>query len=138
MSDDILEQAALKATKQRKYILSVLELTHKPLTAEEILKSAPDEVQINLSTVYRTLGVLTEKGILLKTIHSDGKSCYQLNQNPHSHLLRCSICNNSVCIDGCPIEQLCCQLEEQTGYLVTGHSLEITGICPECAGKIPK
>lgn len=138
MTDDLLEQAALKATKQRKFILSILELTHKPLTAEEILKSAPPEVKINLSTIYRTLGVLTEKGILLKTVNTEGKSCYQFNQNPHCHLLRCSICNHSVTIDSCPIQQLCCQLEEQTGYLVTGHSLEITGICPDCARRIKK
>ncbi|WP_052446804.1 Fur family transcriptional regulator [Candidatus Soleaferrea massiliensis] len=138
MSEDLLEQAELKATKQRRFILSVLEFTHKPLTAEEILKASPPDVKVNLSTIYRTLGVLTEKGILIKTINGDGKACYQFNHHPHCHLLRCSVCDGSVRIDSCPIEQLCSQLEEQTGYTVTGHSLEITGVCPDCARRIWK
>ena len=48
-------------------ILSVLNNSDTPLTSEDILEKTSKEVNINLSTVYRALNALTEKGIFIKT-----------------------------------------------------------------------
>ena len=64
--DDILKAVNLKTTKKRILILSVLNRSNIPLTSEDILEKASKEVNINLSTVYRALNDLSEKGILLK------------------------------------------------------------------------
>ena len=77
--DDILKAVNLKTTKKRILILSVLNRSIIPLTSEDILEKASKEVNINLSTVYRALNALTEKGILLKQLSNDGKTYYQIN-----------------------------------------------------------
>ncbi len=130
----ILKRAGLKSTRQRIGVLKLLKQAAKPLTAEELYDSAEDKTQINLSTVYRTLGTLTEKGVLLKTPGQDGKAYYQLNNSAHRHQLTCSVCHRVVLIESCPLEELGRRLSKTTGYTITGHSFEFIGICPSCAG----
>ena len=119
-------------TKQRKTVIELLETSSSPLTAEDIYKRAG---AVNLSTIYRTLSTLWDMGIVLKSASQDGKAYYQLNSPRHGHQLKCSLCKRTVLIDSCPIEQMAKQLEESTGYRITGHNLEFTGICPGCIKK---
>ncbi len=132
MEEDILHRAELKSTRQRRTILQVLEHAGRPMTAEEIHEAVSQDYRVNLSTIYRTLGVLTEKGVLIKMQGIDDKASYQLGSR-HKHQLVCARCHQVVLIDACPLEQLGRQLSEETGYVITGHSLEFVGLCPKCA-----
>ena len=134
--DDILKSANLKTTKKRMIILSVLNNSPIPLTSEDILEQTSKEVNINLSTIYRTLNALSEKGILLKQLSSDGKTYYQINNRKHKHQLVCSLCNKVVLIDCCPLKKFENSLCEETGFTITSHNLEFTGICHECTKKL--
>lgn len=119
----------LRMTKQRRTVIGLLEKSSSPMTAEEIYKRAEE---VNLSTIYRTLSTLSDMGLVLKNASQDGKAYYQLNSPRHGHHLKCSICKRAVLIDACPIEQMAKQLEKKTGYRITGHNLEFSGICPDC------
>ncbi|WP_326911421.1 Fur family transcriptional regulator [Sedimentibacter sp. MB31-C6] len=131
--ENLLKKASLKNTKQRSYILSVIMTSEGPIAAEEIYKSLLNEnKKINLSTVYRTINVLSEKGVLLKTIREDGTASYQLNDLSHNHYLTCCVCHSSVLMDDCPIVELSERISKETGYKVTGHSLQLIGVCPNC------
>lgn len=134
--DDILKSANLKTTKKRMLILSILNNSNTPLTSEDILEVASKEVNINLSTVYRALNALTEKGILLKQLSNDGKTYYQINNREHKHQLVCSLCNKVVLVTCCPLKKIENDICEQTGFTITSHNLEFTGICPDCAKKL--
>ncbi len=135
MMNQVLRDAGLKSTKQRLCILELLARSARPLTAEELYQEVGDSGQMNLSTVYRTLGSLTEKGVLLKTPGQEGRAYYQLNNSAHRHQLSCLVCHKVVLIDSCPLEELGRRLSRSTGYIITGHSFEFTGICPNCAGS---
>ena len=87
----LLKSVNLKSTKKRLVILSVLNNAETPLSTEEILEETSKEVNMNLSTIYRALSALTEKGILLKQISNDGKTYYQINNRQHKHQLVCSL-----------------------------------------------
>ena len=131
--ENLLKDASLKNTKQRYFILSIIELSKEPVTAEEIHKILQnDNKDINLSTVYRTLSTLSDKNVLLKILKTDGTAAYQLNDSFHNHYITCYICHNTVLIDKCPIKDLSERISNDTGYVVTGHSLQLTGICPKC------
>lgn len=132
MEKEILKSARLKNTKKRQIILSILEKTHKPLTAEEIYAETIGHTRMSFSTVYRSLGALTEKQILMKELMQDGKTYYQFNNNHHRHLLVCNMCGEIISIDDCPLHELENKLTSKTGYIITGHSLEFNGICPKC------
>lgn len=133
MEAEILKKSGLKSTRQRVRMLELLSEAAVPLTAEELYHTVSGETQVNLSTVYRTLGLLTEKGVLLKTPGQDGRAYYQLNNGAHRHHLICSACHEVVLIDSCPLEELGHRLSETTGYTIIGHSFEFVGICPDCA-----
>ena len=134
--NNLLKSANLKSTRKRLVILSVLNNSISPLTSEEILEEASKEVDMNLSTIYRALAALTEKGILLKQLSNDGKTYYQINNRQHKHQLVCSLCNKVVLVDCCPLKKFENELCEDTGFTITSHNLEFSGICPECAKKL--
>lgn len=135
MDERILREAGLKATPRRKAMLRILLESEYPLTAEEIYRSLSGERKCDLSTVYRALNTMAEHRLLQKNVHRDGKVYYQLNLEHHSHQLVCERCHESVPIDLCPLEQLERDLRENTGYRITGHRFEISGVCPRCAEK---
>ncbi len=138
IEDNILKSTDLKTTKRRMAILTILEKSPEPMTAEDIYTSVVKEVHMSLSTAYRTLGTLSEKGILLKNLRQDGRTYYQINNHQHKHQLVCNLCNKTIPIDDCPLTDLEDDLTRQTGFTITGHSLEISGICPKCSGHVEK
>ncbi|WP_455538376.1 Fur family transcriptional regulator [Terrisporobacter sp.] len=134
--DTILKSANLKTTKKRMLILSLLNNSEVPLTPEDILEKTSKEVNINLSTIYRALSALTEKGILLKQLSNDGRTYYQINNREHKHQLVCSLCNKVVLVSCYPLKKFENDLCKETGFTITSHNLEFSGICPECAKKL--
>lgn len=137
MNNNILKSADLKQTKKRNQILSVLEAAPTALTVEEIAEIASKDMKMNLSTIYRALNALVDKNVVIKTLYQDGKTYFEINNHKHGHSLICSMCNKKVNIDICPLEPIEENLAEKTGYTITGHNLEVYGICPECMKHRP-
>ena len=135
MEQNILKKAELKTTKKRQLLLFLLQKQARPMTAEELHETANNILPMNVSTVYRTLNTLTEKGILIRSVRQDGKAYYALPKKDHHHRLVCDLCGKVIPIDTCPLSELEENLQEKTGFRITGHSLEFTGLCPDCAEK---
>ena len=131
MSDILLKNAALKCTPQRRTILDALMLASRPLTVVELCCLLEGQ-SINRSTIYRTLNTLFRKGQLIKTARQDGTADYQLAGARHCHQMVCTSCGERTPLPECPLSTITHRLEQDTGYLVTGHSLEFTGVCPHC------
>ncbi len=136
MDTEILKSASLKATKKRLMILNILEAESKPVTAEFIFERLSDDVDISLSTVYRALNAMANKDIIIKSIHMDGKTYYQLNNEHHKHELICSVCHKSIDVEDCPFDKIAQEIADKTGFIITGHNMEITGICPNCISQL--
>ncbi|MBQ7758974.1 Fur family transcriptional regulator [Anaerotignum sp.] len=135
MEQNILKKAELKSTKKRQMLLFLLQKQARPMTAEELHEQANNILPMNVSTVYRTLNTLTDKGILVRSVRQDGKAYYALAKKDHYHRLVCDLCGKVIPIDTCPLSELEESLENKTGFRITGHSLEFTGLCPECTKK---
>jgi Fur family ferric uptake transcriptional regulator len=135
---DLLKSNGLKNTKSRRAVLGVFGRAQKPLTAEEIYARTAKETPMSLSTTYRTLSVLNKKGVLLKNPSQDGKTYFQINNQQHKHQLICTVCHRVIPVAECPLAELESLLSRQTGYIITGHNLEFSGICPECAANEKK
>lgn len=138
MEQNILKTVELKTTQKRRLLLLLLQKQQRPTTAEELYEKVKPLVAINLSTVYRNLNTLTEKGILSRSISQDGKAYYSLLSQGHGHRLFCTSCNDIISIDSCPLGELQEKLEKETGYRILDHSLEFKGLCPKCLSKIDK
>lgn len=128
-----LGQSGLRATERRKAVLAVIERAKTPLTADEIHAEAIKTEKMGLSTTYRVLSQLTAHALLMKNEGGDGRCYYQLNTpQGHRHTLHCTACGAVVPIEGCPLAALENRLRAETGFLITGHSLTFTGLCPAC------
>jgi len=131
-----LEQKGLRKTKRRSAVLSILEESQQPLSAEEIFMELKErQMPTNLSTVYRILDVLTSNNILQRLNITGGKSLYEYNRMVHRHHLLCLGCKKIIPIGGCPLGDFEKDLAKKTDFSIEGHKLDIYGYCPACKGK---
>lgn len=135
MHEQVLKSHGLKVTENRIAILGLLQDSQAPLSAEELFQTLSASKGLNFSTVYRILSVFTEKHIVIKNMGGNGIAYYQLNLEQHMHYLVCNICHKKIPIQDCPIKKMTEELEKKTGFSITGHNLEFTGVCPECRKK---
>lgn len=127
-----LRSNGLKATASRIAILQIVENAPHPISADQIYQQSLSETPLSLATIYRTLDTLTTAQLLLRERDFDGVLIYQRNHPHHSHRLVCTQCRKTVDLEGCPIEPAINELAAQTGFTITGHTIEIYGICSDC------
>ena len=135
MDADVLKSVSMKATKKRIMILESVRTSPSPVTAEDIYEKLYKSLDISLSTVYRALNAMSDKGIIIKAVRQDGKTYFHFNDHQHKHELICSVCHRSVDVEDCPFDEISRKIAQKTGFVITGHNMEFTGICPNCAGK---
>jgi Fe2+ or Zn2+ uptake regulation protein len=110
---------------------------HGPQTAAEIHGQVGSTVP--LSSLYRSLSVLTDTNVLSAQHGSDGVIKFELAEwiTGHHHHLVCTSCGTVV--DVTPtidqeeaMEQLVEKMAHDAGFNVTGHRFEIEGTCRSC------
>lgn len=132
---DILINAGLKITKSREVILNIFRDTDKIMNVSEIYEVCKKRgFNINLSTVYRICEIFCSKKILDRTIDSNRVSGYKFSITSHVHNLSCNLCNKTIEIN-CPFNILSQYIETSTGFTLTKHDINISGICYECKNK---
>ena len=130
----ILRQRGYKITPQRRAVLNIIALTHDHLTPaaiyEKIHKEHPG---IGLVTVYRTLDILAELGLICE-VHAGGNCRSYLMRRPseHHHHLICSDCGAVVDFTDCDLSNLEQRLARETRFEIEGHLLEFMGHCRNC------
>ena len=128
--------AGIKRTKQRINIWNVLLHSKRPLTAAEIAAQTGNAQQnVWMSTSYRTLDFLVAKGLVTRTnlAHQD-MALYELTPHTHRHYAICTQCHKMIPLADCPLKDLSPQLVHED-FTITGHNLEIYGLCHECQAK---
>lgn len=132
---EILKEKGIKITKGRIEILNILKNSENSLSAEKIYQiNRFNNVNINLSTVYRTLELFEEKEITEKINLNDGIFSYKLKGKTHGHYLECDICHKEVEIP-CPMLQIEELVQNSTGFTLTDHDLVMKGVCKDCKAK---
>lgn len=132
MSDTILsrcEARGLRLTDQRRTIAQVLEAAddHPDVEALYARASARDP-RISLATVYRTVKLFEESGILDKHDFGDGRARYEPSgEDHHDHLIDLSSGEVIEFIDA-EIEALQERIADRLGYELRGHRLELYGV----------
>jgi Fe2+ or Zn2+ uptake regulation protein len=130
--DEMFAARGIPLTRQRRAIWEYFSTAGRASTvaeAADVLRSDG----IGQATVYRTVGLLTELGLLLR-VHVDGDApCYTALPVGHTHPLICGVCHRIVDFDGeGDLRYLEKQLEATTGFAIYGHILEVYGVCPQC------
>ena len=132
-----LKKKGYKLTPQRRAIVdTIVDNEGKHLTAEEIYdevkKNCPE---IGLATVYRTILLLEEIGVVSKLHLNDGCSRYELvhsdETHRHHHLI-CNICNDVIEVQDDLLEDIEESIEKEYKFKILDHALKFYGICKKC------
>jgi Fur family transcriptional regulator, ferric uptake regulator len=132
-ASELLAAKGLRVTRQRLQVLETLADERDDATAQQIHARLRGRGQrIGLATVYRTLALLGELGVVDSLAHSPGELCYRLCGDGHHHHLVCSSCHRVVELVDCEIDAWLDEVATDHGFVATGHQLEVTGVCASC------
>ncbi len=128
-----LRHNGYKLTPQRQAVIQVITSNQDHLTPAIIYKKMRRVYpNIGLVTIYRTLNILAEMGLICE-VHAGG-SCrsYIIGIPQHHHHLICSSCGMVVNFTGHYLKELEGNLAKESGFRIDGHLLEFVGLCRSC------
>lgn len=132
--DAYLARNQLKQTKQRKVIVHHFLNLNNHVDAEELYESVRQEGHnIGLATIYRTLNLLKDAGLVEQSSFADGRAVFELLQpgRHHDHLV-CIDCGKIVEFENNSIEELQKKVALEKGFILTSHRLDLFGRCADC------
>ena len=143
---EFLAQKNLRMTGQRRAIIETVFSTEEHFTAEQLLEwSRRRDKSVSRATVYRTLPLLTESGLVREMDFGKEHKFYDPNyaEHPrHNHII-CQDCGKIVEFESEKIEHVEIEISRRLGYAVKSHRLQITATCEEfrqrgkCSKKRP-
>lgn len=129
----LLERYGLRATPRRLEILAELSIEPDDATAQELwTRLRNGNSTAGLATVYRTLGLLAQVGIVDVLSHHADEQCYRLCGEAHHHHLVCERCHRVVELDDCDLDGWVNKMARRHGFVANDHALEISGFCRDC------
>jgi Fur family ferric uptake transcriptional regulator len=130
-----LLQSKYRLTKQRAAVLRALE-DGAHLTAETILERVRRHLpSVSLGTVYRTLDILRDIGLVQAFAHAGAAARYEAALDKHHHLL-CTTCNTITNVKAPSVAALARQIAEEHRFSEVDCMLTITGTCTQCGGSV--
>ncbi len=127
-----LESKNLRLTAQRRAIIDTVFNTEEHFTAEQLLGWARQKDRsVSRATVYRTLPLLTQSGLVREMDFGKDYKFYDPNyaDHPHHSHIICGDCEKIVEFESEKIERLECEISQKLGFSVKTQRLQITGAC---------
>lgn len=126
-----LRSRGYRSTRSRTAVLSAVQA--RPRTVAEIHHELQQtDHQINLSSVYRSLDVLNELGMIQEVHTGDGIARYERSDQSHHHHLICKRCGTIRDIQVCD-EGLLKKAASVAPFQIDDHRLEFIGVCGRCS-----
>jgi Fur family ferric uptake transcriptional regulator len=125
-------------TPQRQLILDVVASMRGHISVDQVYRQVAAQFSdVNITTVYRTLEVLEERGFVRHTHFHDSRSQYQRTDEPdHQHLV-CKVCGRDQEMDLSVLEPLAEDLRTRYGFVADLSHTAIVGVCQPCTLKSP-
>lgn len=138
MADTILarcERQGLRMTGPRRVIAEILDAAHDHPDVEELHRRATErDPGIALATVYRTVNLFEEQGILERREFGDGRARWEdAERAHHDHLIDVDTGEVIEFVDP-EIEVLQEKIARKLGYRLEGHKLELYGVALDKSG----
>ncbi len=132
-SNDLLHKRGYRLTPQRYLVLSVIQEANGHVTLEQIAERVQAyNPRVSLSTIYRTLELLTELGLIHENHLPGEPPHYEMSQGKSHHHLVCKKCKTMIHLDDALLGDLHERLQEQYHYHTLSLGLLATGYCDAC------
>ena len=120
----------LKTSTRRELILDTLADVKRHVTADELLREVRErDPRIGAATVYRTLRVFQESGIVAERRFEGGATRFELVSDEHHDHLICMRCRKIFEFENEAIEEQQRKVAENLGFQLKDHKLELYGWC---------
>jgi Fur family ferric uptake transcriptional regulator len=130
---ETLREQGYRLTPQRLMILSAIHGSDHHISAEEIYAQVEAKYpQVNISTVYRTLELLKELGLVTETDLGGGKLRYHSVEKGHHHHLICRKCGRTFELDEAVLKPVEGTILRKYGFKPDLSHLAVFGKCVEC------
>lgn len=132
-----LRKKSRRITGPRQAILEILRRHPHPMTNKEILAALPKD-ECDLATVYRSMHLLQEMGMVKRFDFGDGAARFELvrlDDDGHHHHLVCTVCSIIIEIEECFSREWEEQIATRHAFKAVSHKLEFFGICPGCQAR---
>lgn len=127
-----LKQHGMKITAKRRAILDMLNKSGEAVSPEDIKRALSRKFKkVSLPSVYKNLEDMNAIGLLAKISRPDRRLYYALcraKEGVHHHHIICEKCGRVGEVESCDLFGK----KTVNGYRITGHFLQLHGICPDC------
>jgi len=132
-----LKDCGYKLTPQRRLIADIIkDHEGEHLSIDEIFELVKDvNEDIGLATVYRTITILVQIGLVLKINFDDSFSRYEFNNNMERHVhhhLICLLCGSVKGIDDDLLGDVESKISEKENFVIKDHMVKFYGYCNNC------
>ncbi len=139
---EFIQGKGLKTTRQRSTIVQVFFRMRGHISVEELLRQVKKvNPKIGYATVYRTLHLLVESGIVEERRFGDGLARYEgRNEVEHHDHMICLECGKIREFSNPRLLEIQQRLAEENGFKIFRHRLELYGVCQDpadCAHQKP-
>jgi Fe2+ or Zn2+ uptake regulation protein len=128
----ILEDQGYRLTGPRRSVIDLLDQKEEGFSAEDISNELPN---VGRATVYRTIKLLVDFGVICKLAMPDGTPKYSLAHVEHHHHTVCVSCGNVGEFRAVTIERLIRALGADISGEIVGHRMEFYIVCESCLAK---
>ena len=126
------ETVGTRNTKQRALVLDAVRSLHNHPTSAEIYEVVHQQnPNVSRATVYRNLGVLSDRGEVLRIPVPNAADRYDFRCDNHFHA-KCERCGGVFYIETEGVDPFA-RITKDYGFQVTGFDLAFSGVCPQCA-----
>jgi Fur family ferric uptake transcriptional regulator len=132
-----MTRRGLRSTEQRRVIIDTFFESTEHITIDTLLREVRAvDARVGYATVYRTMKLLTESGVVQEHKFGDGFTRYELSDEDahHDHLI-CMECGKITEFEEPAIEELQQKVAKKHGFLVRAHKHEMYGVCADCQSK---
>ena len=132
---EFIRESGLKTTRQREDIAQWFFDNNGHMSADQIYRDVKSASPgIGFSTVYRTMKLLVESGLVHERHFGDGEALYENVSTHHDHCI-CTKCGKIIEFENPQIEALQMSVAERFGFRLSSHKMELYGLCRECSSE---
>ena len=128
--------AGQRVTSQRLLLLKLIQKQQGHLDADDLYRRARDlNPRLSLSTVYRTLRLFKDLGIIEELHFQPEHHHYEQRASREHHHLVCLRCGRIAEFESAHTKGLRQEIARRHGFTVTGSEINFTGYCADCRDK---
>jgi Fur family ferric uptake transcriptional regulator len=131
-----LDSAGYRLTAPRRAVAALIAEHDGHFTAAELEAVARERrVRVSRASLFRSLDLLTELGVLERLDLPSGEHAYVPCAPAHHHHVVCARCGRTTEVDDCGVAAAVDEIARRSGYRIDTQRLELFGLCRHCRTK---